>query len=92
MLYRICELVYTSSGPVHSAEVVRALGIMRGYAYTLVDGLRKWGVLEAVRDPENNKTAFKTSTRKVLQPLAGELRKRRTYSFRGRSLSGRTRS
>ncbi|MEM1804214.1 MAG: winged helix-turn-helix domain-containing protein [Desulfurococcaceae archaeon] len=77
LLYRVCEVVFTSPYPLHSSEVGRRLGVTQGYAYTMLSKLEKWGVVEPVRDPVNGKTMFKPSSKRTARILAEEMRKRR---------------
>ncbi|MEM1696461.1 MAG: hypothetical protein QXQ31_07420 [Zestosphaera sp.] len=78
LLYRVCEVVFSSERPLHSSEVGRVVGIGQGYAYNLLKRLERWGVVEVLRDPANGKTMFRPSTKVVARLLAEELRKRRS--------------
>ncbi|MEM4003898.1 MAG: hypothetical protein QW836_09955 [Ignisphaera sp.] len=78
LLYRVCEVVFTSGRPLHSSEVGRLLGIGQGYAYNLLKRLERWGVLEVLRDPMNGKTMFRPSSKKVSKLLSEEIRKRKS--------------
>ncbi|MEM4448203.1 MAG: hypothetical protein QW219_02175 [Fervidicoccaceae archaeon] len=77
LLYRVCEVIFSSDRPLHSSEVGKQLGIGQGYAYNLLKKLERWGIVEPLRDPANGKTMFRPSGRKVAQMLSEELRKRR---------------
>jgi len=76
-LFRICEIVYSSNGIVHSTQVASRLNMNPGYVYKLMKRLEKWGVLKGVKDPVNGKLAFRPTSTRVAQLLAEELRKRK---------------
>lgn len=76
LLFRVCEVVFSSERPLHSSEVGRLTGLSQGYAYNLLKRLERWGVLEVLRDPMNGKTMFRPSSKKVAKLLSEEIRKR----------------
>ena len=76
-LYRVCEIVFTSSDLIHATDVSKKLGISVGYAYLLLKKLEKWRVVVGVRDPVNGKLAFKVGIGKVAELVGEEIKKRR---------------
>jgi len=77
-LFRICEIVYSSSGIVHATQIASKINMNPGYVYKLMKRLEKWGVLKGVKDPVNGKLAFRPSSKKVAQMLRQEIEKRKT--------------
>lgn len=83
LLFRVCEVVFSSERPLHSSEVGRLTGLSQGYAYTLLKKLERWGVVEPLRDPVNGKTMFKPSGKRVALQLARELKMRTSIEVMG---------
>ncbi|MEM4592525.1 MAG: hypothetical protein QW196_03920 [Sulfolobales archaeon] len=81
LLFRVCEVVFSSDRPLHSSEVGRVVGIGQGYAYNLLKKLERWGVVEVLRDPMNGKTMFRPSSKKIAKLLSEEIRKRKSEEF-----------
>ena len=77
LLFKICEVIFSSERPLHSSEVGRLTGLSQGYAYNLLKKLEKWGIVEPLRDPSNGKTMFRPSSKKIARLLSEEMRKRR---------------
>jgi len=81
LLFRVCEVVFTSPKPLHSTEVGKRLNISQGYAYNMLAKLEKWGIVEPLRDPMNGKTMFRPSSRSIARRLAEEIRKRKSETL-----------